>query len=968
MKPENRKLKIIQVQQGPGGGSGDQDLTGYATEIWVQEQLDNFDNGINGTLNYVAKFTSPSTIGDGILYDTGTRIGLFTNNPLFDFHLNKSVNANLELVAQHQLPNRYATNNVLTDVSGCSIASFGSTYPEQQGSRWAGRSGLYINTGRPNRTLNLWIGTRTILNSLETGQTAIGQADPQAWLHVQGNLMIDSVVNKVGDILTVDANGLVGRRTLAQILEGVEGGGGTPRDAGVGLSLNGNNIQLGDNETLFFTPSNPSIDDYNGEFNLQGLLRNYQYFDYQNGRDAEVYFDSGIKNNEPSFYHDIYRKNSNGDNLNALINSNIDSISSNVRLTTNLFATLYKNTFISSFTQSDRVSTAIGVSGEFVDGKNGDLSITLSRREGQIARMIVKDTIDNKGLEYDGNYEPNFTPRSLITKQYVDSAIAGLGSGGSVNPRDAGAGLSLEGNNIQLGDNVGVTYTNKELLRINIEKTINPSSYGSFEINSNNSTFFPNSLAEKLYLYNAQHATDDYQLERYSIVSDNRAYFINELRKNNNKIRNTLLTDIDSPSNRTITSIGTYMEYGTEWWETVDAGIVVESNGDINRSGISLSVSRGVTSSSTLLAGLNIGRSGSAAFDIILTDQINNRGVRYAGDYELNFTARSLVTKQYVDNAIAGLVVDEISPRDAGVGLSLDGNNIQFGDGDAINYDPSFSLELGFYDPEWEDPKNGFHGFGRDYFYSSFGASYDEEEFTINSGANINQGRSRNSNEVKYRNKGAVKSLIESTITNETGDIGDNIDFAKIENNISHWMSSNNTNIFDIDRGYNSIARVTPNINLTKQYSYSVYGNANIESNVTDIGANIILSTQTNERTGPNTGINLGTQSIKIGSDLSDGVNIGSIVITDSINNKGAVYNGDYEPNFTARSLVTKQYVDDLVFESGSGVDLTDYINNTTDTFTGTPKVSHIVTLTQTEYDAITTKNVNTLYIIEEQA
>jgi len=35
-----------------------------------------------------------------------------------------------------------------------------------------------------------------------------------------------------------------------------------------------------------------------------------------------------------------------------------------------------------------------------------------------------------------------------------------------------------------------------------------------------------------------------------------------------------------------------------------------------------------------------------------------------------------------------------------------------------------------------------------------------------------------------------------------------------------------------------------------------------------------------------------------------------SLFITDTINNKGAVYAGDYEANFTERSLVTKQYVD----------------------------------------------------------
>ena len=37
-----------------------------------------------------------------------------------------------------------------------------------------------------------------------------------------------------------------------------------------------------------------------------------------------------------------------------------------------------------------------------------------------------------------------------------------------------------------------------------------------------------------------------------------------------------------------------------------------------------------------------------------ITDTINSKGLEYISDYESNFTARSLVTKQYVDNALSG--------------------------------------------------------------------------------------------------------------------------------------------------------------------------------------------------------------------------------------------------------------------------------------------------------------------------
>lgn len=49
-------------------------------------------------------------------------------------------------------------------------------------------------------------------------------------------------------------------------------------------------------------------------------------------------------------------------------------------------------------------------------------------------------------------------------------------------------------------------------------------------------------------------------------------------------------------------------------------------------------------------SGLNYGR---------VVDTINNRGLEYAGDYEGNFIARSLVTKQYVDNNFVTLATNQ---------------------------------------------------------------------------------------------------------------------------------------------------------------------------------------------------------------------------------------------------------------------------------------------------------------------
>ena len=39
--------------------------------------------------------------------------------------------------------------------------------------------------------------------------------------------------------------------------------------------------------------------------------------------------------------------------------------------------------------------------------------------------MVIHDANNNMGLVNDGDYETNFVPRSLITKQYVDGLVGG---------------------------------------------------------------------------------------------------------------------------------------------------------------------------------------------------------------------------------------------------------------------------------------------------------------------------------------------------------------------------------------------------------------------------------------------------------------------------------------------------------------------------------------------------------------
>lgn len=69
---------------------------------------------------------------------------------------------------------------------------------------------------------------------------------------------------------------------------------------------------------------------------------------------------------------------------------------------------------------------------------------------------------------------------------------------------------------------------------------------------------------------------------------------------------------------------------------------------------------------------------------------------------------------------------------------------------------------------------------------------------------------------------------------------------------------------------------------------------------------------------------NYGSSTILIlstGSNINDGSTNNSIVVTDTINQKGIVYSDDYSSNFTTYSLVTKQYVDSSLSTPSNGLE-----------------------------------------------
>lgn len=74
----------------------------------------------------------------------------------------------------------------------------------------------------------------------------------------------------------------------------------------------------------------------------------------------------------------------------------------------------------------------------------------------------------------------------------------------------------------------------------------------------------------------------------------------------------------------------------------------------------------------------------------------------------------------------------------------------------------------------------------------------------------------------------------------------------------------------------------------------------------------------------------IGANSVNTGDPLSGGLQLSfrtqspnqEIKLIDDINHRGIEYSGDYEPNFLPRTLVTKQYVDDLIASPPEEIDV----------------------------------------------
>ena len=227
-RPENLSLRdkiewiikeLRELKRGGGGSSSatQQALnnkldkgtyTGNASDL--KSLIDTKING-SGTTNSLSKFTSNGTIGNSIVYDNGTNVGIGTTTPSQKL----SVNGNITLLGTQSTPQYIFANNS-ADNSGLVIKA-GSTagvYSQIEVlSNWNGTS----NSGGK---IAFHVGGTERLRINPDGKVGMGVTSPSEKLDVNGNVKATLIKDQYGTLRSQRVITVTGNITLSEIHNG----------------------------------------------------------------------------------------------------------------------------------------------------------------------------------------------------------------------------------------------------------------------------------------------------------------------------------------------------------------------------------------------------------------------------------------------------------------------------------------------------------------------------------------------------------------------------------------------------------------------------------------------------------------------------------------------------------------------------------------------------------------------------
>lgn len=274
-------------------------------------------------------------------------------------------------------------------------------------------------------------------------------------------------------------------------------------------------------------------------------------------------------------------------------------------------------------------------------GSGGAVTLELLRSIG--VAKITSSFTGFEGLKYGGNYSADFVNRSLVDKEYVDNAVAGGGSGWTLNGSSTFTGTVT----INTGANVG---------------TINVQTGGTFVISEENGlvgfgvdpiggigiSAYKTGGAEGISLL----GTSDGTTNILNIIDDR-------------SVTLGLQYGADYSSGFTDRSIVDKGYVVDNFWSTTGTTTLVAS--PVISTQVGLTSLEAIDDGDAYFGSLRIGTGGipgmllkyieiASASVIKVVDDADGSGIVYDADYSGTFVARSLVDKAYVDAAAGWLL------------------------------------------------------------------------------------------------------------------------------------------------------------------------------------------------------------------------------------------------------------------------------------------------------------------------
>ena len=578
------------------------------------------------------------------------------------------------------------------------------------------------------------------------------------------------------------------------------------------------------------------------------------------------------------------------------------------------------------------------------------------------------DTVNNRGLEYAADYSANYTNRTLVDKEYVDTSIA--------NNVTASNGIHENGVDLRLGgpitentiigtstDNNTFTVNNGNHIEFNAFDNLNSYQSGMWIDKTEMSLIFDDGTdVSQIRINSSGPMVVDHRHHRgIQYYADYSANYTNRTLVDKEYVDNAITGGINN----------IYTNNGT-----LTANRIVDGGGTYSLAFIDMS-------------GFSI--NGAAGFP----------GAVYAADYSANYTNRSLVDKEYVDSSLIFTKSGTYVYNGGALG-SVSTDDFIFG---SPTMDYSTESNRMFFDKskaafragqaggtEWDDTNVGSYStaFGRGNTASGFastaigqfntvssfsGIAIGNSDIVSGSGAiGIGGGAHALGNDSLAFGSTYARSYEEISLGSPYG-----VDYTP--NSATSWDS--NDRLFSIANGSdnsnrsnalvilkNGISTFGNLVNYDADYSASYTNRTLVDKEYVD---NAVVGSTENYRNGitENSGnVELGgllTKNTTIGSDtnsytfnvinksnqinlqaysgvstiyafsslnglqpqIESGVMDGSnkstlywgrnsMKFTDNINHRGVEYDADYSANYTNRSLVDKEYVDNSISSNSS--------------------------------------------------